>query len=393
MTGATVPLDEVVHFDVVTHSPSTGGITDADSAPTYDVFEEATDTPILDDQTMTKRTSLTGNYRGTFTASAANGFEVGKWYIVIATGVVGGVTGKVPALIFRLAPAESSAGVPKVDLSHWLGTAAATPTVAGVPEVDVTHYAGSTTDVSTMPASLAATLADTNELQTDWANGGRLDLIIDATLADTNELQTDWVNGGRLDLILDATATATALASLVTTVGVAGAGLTAADDAVIAAIAGLNNITAASVWAVGTRTLTAGTNIDGSTFTEIPWNADWDAEVQSEVADALTAYGVSTVTTAQVNTEVDTALSDWGKTGFSLAATGLNLVVPADPAAIPVLGTASIATWIGYFGAWTVNEVNSTANSVKLRNSADNADLASHTTSDDATTFSSSEPV
>jgi hypothetical protein len=33
---------------------------------------------------------------------------------------------------------------------------------------------------------------------------------------------------------------------------------------------------------------------DGSTLTAIPWNAAWDAEVQSEVADALTAYGVST---------------------------------------------------------------------------------------------------
>jgi hypothetical protein len=48
-------------------------------------------------------------------------------------------------------------------------------------------------------------LADTNELQTDWVNGGRLDLLLDATLADTNELQTDWTNGGRLDLLLDAT--------------------------------------------------------------------------------------------------------------------------------------------------------------------------------------------
>jgi hypothetical protein len=103
--------------------------------------------------------------------------------------------------------------------------------------------------------------ADTNELQTDWANDGRLDLLLDACntttpptvaairqemdtnstkmapsqtlndykatgfsthsaadvktdieaagssiaqiLADTGELQTDWVNGGRLDLILD----------------------------------------------------------------------------------------------------------------------------------------------------------------------------------------------
>ena len=89
---------------------------------------------------------------------------------------------------------------------------------------------------------LDAALADTNELQTDWANGGRLDLILDAILddtdliddgtsglakiatdvaailvdtgttlpatlttilADTNELQGDWVNGGRLDLLID----------------------------------------------------------------------------------------------------------------------------------------------------------------------------------------------
>ena len=61
-------------------------------------------------------------------------------------------------------------------------------------------------------------IIDTNELQTDWKDGGRLDLILDAILADTvvidwanvtdiladtNELQSDWTNGGRLDTILD----------------------------------------------------------------------------------------------------------------------------------------------------------------------------------------------
>jgi hypothetical protein len=60
--------------------------------------------------------------------------------------------------------------------------------------------------------------SDTNELQGDWTNNGRLDVILDAILldtgttipatlttieADTNELQTDWTNDGRLDLILD----------------------------------------------------------------------------------------------------------------------------------------------------------------------------------------------
>ncbi|MDH5786980.1 MAG: hypothetical protein OEZ40_01630 [Candidatus Bathyarchaeota archaeon] len=60
-----------------------------------------------------------------------------------------------------------------------------------------------------IPADLDAALADTNELQTDWTNGGRLDLIIDAIVADTGELQTDWANGGRLDLLVDAIKTIT----------------------------------------------------------------------------------------------------------------------------------------------------------------------------------------
>ena len=51
------------------------------------------------------------------------------------------------------------------------------------------------TEIDSNSTQLTAIVADTNELQTDWANGGRLDLIVDATLADTNELQGnqgDW---------------------------------------------------------------------------------------------------------------------------------------------------------------------------------------------------------
>ncbi len=51
---------------------------------------------------------------------------------------------------------------------------------------------------------LDAILGDTGELQTDWTEGGRLDLLIDAILMDTGELQVDWVDGGRLDLLIDA---------------------------------------------------------------------------------------------------------------------------------------------------------------------------------------------
>ncbi len=112
-----IPIDEVIYFDAVTHDPDTGAIVDADSAPTFEIFEEATDTAIQSG-TLTKRTSKTGDYRGTNTASLANGYEAGKWYSVIVSGTVTGsvslvaITAKKVAMHFRVAPAEVSAGVP-----------------------------------------------------------------------------------------------------------------------------------------------------------------------------------------------------------------------------------------------------------------------------------------
>jgi hypothetical protein len=46
-------------------------------------------------------------------------------------------------------------------------------------------------DIAAAKADTAATLVDTNELQTDWVNGGRLDLLIDAIKAKTDPLPTD----------------------------------------------------------------------------------------------------------------------------------------------------------------------------------------------------------
>ncbi|MCK5225158.1 MAG: hypothetical protein KAQ89_00415 [Planctomycetes bacterium] len=102
--------------------------------------------------------------------------------------------------------------------------------------VNVKEVNGTAQTANDNSADINAILGDTNELQTDWVNGGRLDLILDiiaadtttdipATistvqgnvtdiLADTNELQGDWVNGGRLDLILDACALEATVAAL-----------------------------------------------------------------------------------------------------------------------------------------------------------------------------------
>jgi hypothetical protein len=58
-------------------------------------------------------------------------------------------------------------------------------------------------------ADITAILADTNELQTDWANGGRLDLIVDAILVDTGTTLDGRIPaalvGGRMDCTIDGT--------------------------------------------------------------------------------------------------------------------------------------------------------------------------------------------
>lgn len=92
-------------------------------------------------------------------------------------------------------------------------------------------------DEDSTTLDLDATIASAvwNALTASYVGAGTTGKVISDTLADTNELQTDD--------------TPTAIAALATTLGVAGAGLTA-----------------------------------------IPWNAAWDAEVQSECTDALNAY-------------------------------------------------------------------------------------------------------
>jgi hypothetical protein len=75
-------LGDTIIYDFTTHNPLTGAVSDADSTPTCEVFENDTDTPILT-PAVTKRTSKTGNYRVPIAATSGNGFAVGRSYNVI----------------------------------------------------------------------------------------------------------------------------------------------------------------------------------------------------------------------------------------------------------------------------------------------------------------------
>lgn len=133
-----------------------------------------------------------------------------------------------------------------------------------------------------LDTEIAAILADTDELQKAITDGGRTDLLIDAIKAKT-------------DAMPSAATISTQVASDLASAHGAGAWTTAT---------GFSTHSAADVvTALGA----------GSTLTDIPWNASWDAEVQSECDDAITANtlikriavtGIGDVTGAGTGTEV-----------------------------------------------------------------------------------------
>lgn len=106
-------IDDLFTFTCNTHSTA-GAATDADSVPTYRVYEDETGTAILTGS-MAKLddANTTGFYSEQITLSAANGFEVGKCYNIYISVVVGGVTATTHRFLkMAKAIAELSSGAP-----------------------------------------------------------------------------------------------------------------------------------------------------------------------------------------------------------------------------------------------------------------------------------------
>lgn len=397
-----IPLDEVIHFDCVTHHPQTSAVKDADGAVTFAVYEEATDTDIGVGGSMTKRTSLTGNYRGSFTASAANGFEVGKWYSIIGSATVNGRDGKAILKHFRIVLAESVVGEPKVDVGALGGVAQSltdlkdfaddgydpsTNKVQGVVLVDtLTTYTGNTVQTGDSFARIGATGSGLTSLATQ-ASVDVIDGIVDTILVDTNELQGDWTNGGRLDLIVDAILDDTDLI----------------DDAT----SGLAKIaTDAAAILVDT-----GTTLDGRIPAALV-GGRMDANMGAISADATaadnaeaffdgTGYAgtgnviptVTTVTTVTNLTNAPTSgdLTATMKTSVNAEVLDvLNVDTFAEPSAVPA-ATSSIFAKIRWLFALARNKVTQTATTQALRNDADDANIATATVGDDGATATRGE--
>lgn len=142
-------------------------------------------------------------------------------------------------------------------------------------------------EMDTNSTQLAAIVADTNELQVDWTNGGRLDLIVDELTTNVDAVETDTQD-------IQSRIPAALVSGRMSSDAVAISGSTTAADNVEANIGNLDAAVSdvltdtAEIGVAGAGLTEAGGT--GDQLTAVPWNVSWDAEVQSECTDALNAY-------------------------------------------------------------------------------------------------------
>jgi hypothetical protein len=162
-------------------------------------------------------------------------------------------------------------------------------------------------DVAAVKAETALIVADTNELQTDWANGGRLDVILDARSSQTSvdDLPTNAELATALGTADDAVLTQVALVKAVTdklddTLEDDAGTFRFTANALEEAPTGGSAPTASAIAdEVQTRTIAAVTVVNGlaaNVITAAATAADFTTEIQSGLATAAAVAALPTAT-------------------------------------------------------------------------------------------------
>lgn len=135
---------------------------------------------------------------------------------------------------------------------------------------------------------------------------------------------------------------------------------------------------------IGDGTNLTETGGTGDQFTAIPWNASWDAEVQSEVSDGLTAYNAVATTDLPSNFGVLAITASTGKvtvgtnddkTGYAVSSSGLDLVTAWT---VDITGSLS-----GSVGSVT-GGINTGAGTITTLDGLDTAQDTQHSTTQSA---------
>lgn len=345
-----------------------------------------TDTEDFDAMTGMHMVVIDTSADGTFYSTGSE-FHVAVTAATIDTKTVnawiGGFRlGVVPANVTQwlgtAAATPTVAGVPEVDVTHWIGTAAATPTTAGVPEVDITHIAGSAVSTSTAQLGVnvvnfggsAGTFASGIPAvnATQWAGGNtsvtNLAVVSRATAGTAQA-------GGASTITLAASASATTdifKYSIIYLGGGTGSGQTGT----VKSYNGTTKVaTIYGSWGVTPDATTVYTIIPGGYAADV-------ADIQSGLATSASISALNNLSAAQVNAEVVDALAT---------------DTYAEPGQGAPSATTTIAAKVNYlYKAWR-NKKEQTADTWTLYNDDGTTAGQKSTVSDDGTTATRQEIV
>ncbi len=234
-TGA-VPQSVQVYTRAATPDVNVSTIAANAITATAIASDAITDAKVASDVTIASVTGAVGSVTG------AVGSVTGA--VGSVTGAVGSVTGSVGSIATGgIAAASFAAGAIDAaalaaDAGTEIGTAVwATATRTVTAATNITSTGGTTVPQTGDVYAIANSGTHGNAALKTLID--TVDTVVDTILVDTAELQTDWVNGGRLDLILDARSSQTSVDDLPTNAELATA-LGGADDAVLSAIAAVS---------------------------------------------------------------------------------------------------------------------------------------------------------
>jgi hypothetical protein len=255
-------LTTTLRGTLATYNPSTGANKNADSLPTGLVYKISDGTTLA--ATVTVANITTGAYRFSVDVTTGNGFAEGEYYELWITAVVSGdttVTQSAPITAFK----------------------ATTSTVDDLPTNAELATALGTADDAVL-AAIATVQSDTNDIQT------RLPAALES---------------GRIAAALDSASVTAVQTGLATSIALTAVGnnvtaiLEDTGTTIPTQITALNNLSSAQVVsALGT----------GTWATALPWNAAWDAEVQSEVQDAIEVNNLDHLVKIAVDTNFATTV-------------------------------------------------------------------------------------
>lgn len=264
--------------------------------------------------------------------------------------------------------------------------------VQGVVLTDtVTTYTGNTPQTGDSYARIGSNGASLTALATASALSAAQGNIT-SILADTNELQTDWADGGRLDLLLDGASSAgdpwtTTLPGSYTS-GQAGHIIGTLIDAAISSRLASGSYTA-PLSAADTRTALglSSANLDSQLGDILSGVNTVDGNVVTIVNAVDTEVGTANTNISALITTIGVAgagLTGIPRTGYKLSSDGLDSVSTAAPSGVASnFREMMVALWRGVFKKSDLN-----ANTGELKHYADNGStvLTTQTCTDDGTT-------